>query len=122
MKIEATTSLNKEEIEKLKNEAAQHATEDTEKRELIEIKNQAESIVYFAKKSIKDAGEKITAELKDNLNKKIEEVKAVKDGNDKEVIKKVVDELSAHLQKIGEGMYNKKDDNQRTDDAQPSNN
>jgi len=122
VKIEATTSLNKEEIEKLKNEAAQHATEDTEKRELIEIKNQAESIVYLAEKSIKDAGEKITAELKDNLNKKIEEVKAVKDGNDKEAIKKVVDELSAHLQKIGEGMYNKKDDNQRTDDAQPSNN
>ena len=59
VKIEATTSLNKDEVEKLKKEAAEHATEDQKKRELIDAKNQAESIVYAAEKGLKDGGDKV---------------------------------------------------------------
>jgi molecular chaperone DnaK len=110
VKIEASTSLNKDEIEKLKKEAAEHATEDQKKRELIEAKNQAESLVYVAEKGLKDAGDKISAEIKEDINQKLAKLKEVREGEDIEPIKSATNELSAALQKIGEALYNKKDD------------
>ncbi len=106
VRIEASTSLSKEEIEKLKKEAAEHAAEDQNKRELIEVRNRAESLVYLAEKSIRDAGEKIPEELKNNLNQKIEKLKGLKESEDISVIGAAVDELSSELQKIGGSMYN----------------
>ena len=119
VKIEASTSLNKEEIERLKQEAATHAAEDQKKREVIETKNQAESLVYVAEKSLKDAGDKVTAELKDAITKKIERVKEVKDKDDGEAIKQATQELSAELQKIGEMMYKDNKPNPEASGPQP---
>lgn len=116
VKIEATTSLNKDEIEKLKREAAEHAAEDAKKKELIEIRNQAESMVYAAEKSLSDAGDKITNEIKEAVNQKITRLKEVKDGEDLEAIKGAVKELSSELQKIGSSMYN------TGNESQPDNN
>jgi molecular chaperone DnaK len=110
VKIEASTSLNKEEIEKLKKEAAEHAAEDEKKRELIEAKNQAESLIYVAEKGLKDAGDKISAEIKDDINQKLAKLKEIRDGSDVDAIKNASNELSAALQKIGEALYNKKDE------------
>ncbi len=110
VKIEATTSLNKDEVEKLKKEAAEHATEDQKKRELIDAKNQAESIVYAAEKGLKDGGDKVPAEVKDDVNAKIAKVKEVREGSDVAAITAAVNDLSTALQKIGEALYNKKDD------------
>ncbi len=107
VRVEASTGLSKEEIEKLKNEAVQHAEEDRRKRELAEAKNSAEQLIYVSEKSLKDAGEKISATIKEEISKKIETLKSVKDGNDSEAIKKAVSELSAELQKIGSAMYGK---------------
>lgn len=109
VKIEATTSLSKEEIERLKNEAAQHAEQDAKKRELVEIKNQAENLIYVAEKTVRESGEKIPADTKDAVSKKIEALKSVKDGSDGEAIKKALTDLSTELQKIGQQMYNKND-------------
>ncbi|MEK9183840.1 MAG: molecular chaperone DnaK [Patescibacteria group bacterium] len=100
IKIEANTSLSKEEIEKLKNEAAAHAEEDKAKKELAEQKNLAENIVFTAEKALKESGDKIPAELKDSINQKIEKIKSVKDGNDTNAIKSAVSELSLELQKV----------------------
>jgi len=102
VKVEATSSLSKEEVEKLKNEAKAHEAEDKKKREAIEMKNQAESTVYVAEKSLKDAGDKVPEDVKKLVTEKVEAVKAVKDGGDTEAIKKALGELSAELQKIGE--------------------
>jgi len=108
VRIEASTSLSKEEIEKLKKEAAEHAAEDQNKRELIEVRNRAESLVYLAEKSIRDAGEKIPEELKNNLNQKIVSLREISrsEKNDIEAIKTATNELSSELQKIGGSMYN----------------
>jgi molecular chaperone DnaK len=114
VKIEASTQLSKEEIEKLKNEAAAHASEDAKKKELIEAKNQAEQAVYLAEKTLKDLGDKVPAEAKTEIENKIQALKAVKDGSDIEAVKSKTAELSAELQKMGQGMYNKKDDGQGT--------
>jgi len=64
--------LSKEEIERLKNEAAKYASEDSQKRELAETRNQAETLVYTAEKALRDAGDKITADVKNPINEKIE--------------------------------------------------
>ncbi|MEK7593260.1 MAG: molecular chaperone DnaK [Patescibacteria group bacterium] len=105
IRIEASTQLSKEEIEKLKNEALVHAEEDKKKKELAEVKNLAEQAVYLAEKSLRDAGDKISAEIKEAINQKIEALKSVKDGNDIEAIKSKTSELSLEIQKIGQSMH-----------------
>ncbi len=105
VKIEASTSLNKEEIERLKQEAAQHAAEDEKKRAVIEVKNQAESMIYVAEKSLRDAGDKVPADMKENIEKKIVALKEAKEKDDVEAIKNTTQDLSSELQKIGEMMY-----------------
>lgn len=105
VRVEATTSLSKEEIEKLKNEAAKNAAEDEKKKELAEAKNNAESLVYIAEKALRDAEDKISANIKEGVVKKIDVLKAVKDGQDAAAIKSAVSDLTAELQKIGSAMY-----------------
>ncbi len=110
VKIEASTALSKEEIERLKKEAAEHAEEDKKKRELIDIRNSAESLIYTAEKALKDGGDKVPAEVKAEVETKIAKVKEVKDKDDSQAIKAATDELSIALQKIGEAVYNKPND------------
>ncbi|MDP3052845.1 MAG: molecular chaperone DnaK [bacterium] len=107
IRIEATTSLNKEEVERLKQEAALHAEEDKKKKELVEAKNQAESLIYLAEKTLKENGEKIGQEAKDSLTAKIEKIKSTKESDNTEEIQAAVNELSQALQDIGKGLYNK---------------
>ncbi|MCL5017432.1 MAG: molecular chaperone DnaK [Patescibacteria group bacterium] len=126
VKIEASTNLSKEQIEKLKNEAAQYAEEDKKKKDLAEAHNHAETLIYTAEKSVKEAGEKVSQEIKDNVNKKIEALKELKTSQDAEVVKKATEELSEELQKIGQAMYGnqnnseqpKNDSNQTNGDKQ----
>ena len=105
--ITASTGLAKEEIEKMKKDAEINASEDAKKKEAIEIKNGAESIIYMSEKALKDAGDKVKPEDKKTIEEKIEALKKVKDGADIEAIKKASAELSAEIQKIGEALYKK---------------
>lgn len=107
VKIEASTSLSKEEIEKLKQEAAKFAEEDARKKELVEVKNQAETLAYTAEKALRDGGDKVPAEIKAAVESKVQAVNQAKDGDDKAAIERAVAELSAEMQKIGESYYNK---------------
>ncbi|MDE2001312.1 MAG: molecular chaperone DnaK [Patescibacteria group bacterium] len=113
VKIEASTGLSKEEIERLKNDAAAHKEEDQKKRELVELKNNAETSVYAAEKSLKDAGDKVPEDIKTAVTAKVDAVKAVKDGTDAEAIKTALGELSQELQKIGQHMYSQNQDQQQ---------
>lgn len=107
VRIEASTSLSKEEVERLKNEAAKHAEEDKKKKELIEAKNKAENLIYTSEKAVKDAGDKVGADVKTEINGKIEELKKSIGSNDKAMIESSTDALSHAIQKIGEAMYQK---------------
>lgn len=109
VKIEASTSLSKEEVEKLKNEAAQYAEEDKKKKELIEAKNKAENLIYTSEKALKDAGDKVPENVKSEITPKIEELKTALSGDDKEKIDSAINELNEAVQKIGAAMYEKKD-------------
>ena len=108
VKIEASTSLSKEEIEKLKSEATAYAAEDAKKRDLAETRNQAETLVYTAEKALKDAGEKLPADVKTGITEKIETLKkALLENREVETLKSGIAELSAEIQKIGQNVYNK---------------
>lgn len=102
IRIEARSSLSKEEIEKMQKDAEVHAAEDAKKKDVIEAKNIAEQLIYTAEKSLRDAGEKVPAELRTVIENKVTDAKKAKDGDDMEQIKKTTTELSNELQKIGE--------------------
>jgi molecular chaperone DnaK len=104
IRIEAKSSLSKEEIEKMKKEAELHADEDRKKREEAEKRNIADQIIYTAEKALKDAEGKISEETKKNVQEKIDVLKKAREGNDIEAMQKATDELSSAMQKIGEEM------------------
>lgn len=119
VRIEASSSLSKEEIERMKKDAELHAEEDRKKRELADIKNMADTLIYTVEKGVRDAGEKVPADTKKNIEEKIEQLKKVKDGDDVEVIKNATQELSAAAQQIGEILYKKQEgenSEQKTDE------
>ena len=105
IRIEASTGLSKDEIERMKKDAEIHSEEDKRKKELIEARNLADSMVYTTEKAMKDAGDKITAEEKQPVEEAITELNKVKNGDDLEAIKKATEVLSAAAQKIGEKLY-----------------
>ncbi|MFH1193175.1 MAG: molecular chaperone DnaK [Candidatus Jorgensenbacteria bacterium] len=105
VKIEATTSLNKEEVERLKHEAAEHATEDQKKREAVEAKNQAEALIYTAEKSLREGGDKVPKDVVEAVKAKIDILKEKQSQEDIPAIQSAIQELSQTLQKIGEALY-----------------
>jgi len=105
IKVEGSIGISKEDIEKMKKDAEVHAAEDQKKKESIEAKNIADNLIYQSEKTIKDAGEKVSAEAKKEVEDKISELKKVKDGDNIEEIKKKTEELSQAIQKVGAAMY-----------------
>ncbi|MFC1608773.1 molecular chaperone DnaK [Patescibacteria group bacterium] len=105
IKIEASSGVSEEEIERMKKDAEAHAEEDKKKKEEVEAKNTAETLIYSTEKAMKEAGEKVAADKKKPVEEKIEELKKIKDGDDIEAIKKATEELSTEAQKIGEELY-----------------
>ena len=110
VRIEAQTALNKEEIERLKREATEHAEEDQKKKELVELKNQAETMIFTAEKSLRDWGDKVGPEVKESINEKINILKKALQSDDRQEIDSALNDLSLEVQKIGQSLYNQKDD------------
>jgi len=103
--ITASSGLSKEEVEKMAAEAEKYAAEDKAKREKIDVKNQADSLVYASEKALKDAGDKVDAALKSDIEGKIKAVKDLLNSDKTDELKKATEELSATLSKVGEAMY-----------------
>ncbi len=103
--ITASSGLSKEEIEKMKQEAELHAEEDKKKKEEVEIKNQAEVVVFTTEKMLKESGDKMKAEDKKELEEKVEALKKAKESGNLEDMKKKMEELNTVAQKIGAAMY-----------------
>ncbi len=105
IKITASSGLTKEEIDKMTKDAELHADEDKKRKELVETRNSADALVHATEKSLKDLGDKVDAETKANVEKEIENVKSVKDGDDLEAIKAAVESLTQASHKLAELMY-----------------
>ncbi len=106
--ITASTNLSKDEVERMRKEAELHAEEDKKRREGVEVKNMAETMVYTTEKMMKEHGEKANAEDKKDVEEKLEVLKKLKDTDDLEAIKKAGDDLATAAQKIGAAMYQQK--------------
>ncbi|MBI4114491.1 MAG: molecular chaperone DnaK [Candidatus Niyogibacteria bacterium] len=105
VRIEGSSGLSKEEIERMKKDADAHAEEDKKKREAVDARNSADALVYSAEKSLKDAGDKVEVGVKDDVNSKIEALKKIKDTGSKEEIENASKALSQSLSRIGEILY-----------------
>ncbi len=105
IRIEGSIGLSKEEIQKMKREAELHAEEDKRKRELIETKNVADSLIYTSERALREAGDKISTSAKKEAEEKIEALKKVKDSDNMDDIKNKNSELSQVIQKIGAELY-----------------
>jgi molecular chaperone DnaK len=117
--ITASSGLSKEEIERMKKEAEAHSEEDGKKKEQVETINQAEAVIFTTEKMIKESGDKMKAEDKKELEEKLSELKASKEKNDLEAIKKGMEAVNAVAQKIGSAMYQQSaDKNPPADDKQ----
>ncbi|MEK7092791.1 MAG: Hsp70 family protein, partial [Patescibacteria group bacterium] len=104
IKITGSTGLSDEEIQKMTKEAEVNAKEDEEKKGKADARNQADSLIFTAEKSLKDAGEKIAEDLKKDIEEKIAALKSILDTGSKEDLEVKTQELSEVLQKIGEAM------------------
>lgn len=106
IKITASSGLSKEEVEKMKQEAAKHETEDKSKKDIVEAKNIAEQLIYTSEKALKDAGDKVPADTKKAIEDKVAALKSAKDAAtpDLAAMKTATEALSAEVQKIGQYM------------------
>ena len=105
IKIQPSSGLTEEEIEKLMKEAEMHSEEDKKRRELVEAKNQADNLVYTTEKSLKDIGDNLDESEKKKVNDALEKVKEALKGDDTENIKKACVELTQSSHKMAEAIY-----------------
>lgn len=104
IRIEGSTGLSKEDIEKMKTDAESHAADDEKRKGFVEARNMAEQMIYAAEKGLKDGGDKVPEDVKTDVNAKIEALKTAKNGEDGDAIKAASEALSQAMMKIGEAL------------------
>ena len=107
IKITSSSGLSEEEIKNLIRDAELHADEDKKRRELVDVRNMGDSLIYSVEKSIKDLGGKVDEETKKNIDQAVENLKKAMEGEDTAEIKKLTEELQQASHKLAEAMYAK---------------
>jgi len=105
IQITASSGLTKEEIDRLVKDAESHAEEDHKKRELVEARNHADTLIYSTERSIKDLGEKVDKDTKVKVEDAIAKLRKAMEGDDKEEIRRLSEELTNASHKLAEAMY-----------------
>ncbi len=103
--ITASSGLSKDEVEKMRREAEQHAADDVKRKEEVEIRNSADSLAYTAEKTLRDYGDKIPTDVRKEVDTKIAGVKSALQGKDVNAIRNAMQELSQTIQKVGASAY-----------------
>ena len=118
--ITASSGLDKKEVEKMKRDAESFAAEDAKHKEEIETRNAADSLVYTAEKTLRDYGDKIPADVKQEIESKITAVKSAIQGKDVDSLRSTTQELSQAMQKVGASVYQQPGQPQPNSDEQGS--
>ncbi len=105
IRITASSGLTKEEVDRMVGDAEEHAAEDRKQKELIDVRNQADGVIYSVEKTLRDYGEKISAEDRGQINSRIEVLKQKKDTTDVAGIRTAIDDLQQSVYKLSEAMY-----------------
>jgi molecular chaperone DnaK len=114
IRITASSGLTEQEIEKMKKDAELHAEEDHKRKELVETKNQADSMIHMTEKSLKDLGDKVDDATKSTVETEISNVKKALETDDTANIKSAVEKLTEASHKLAEMMYSKASQNQES--------
>jgi molecular chaperone DnaK len=107
IKIQASSGLSEQEIERMVKDAEQHAGEDKKRRDLVDVRNEADARVHAARRSLKDLGEQTDKGLRDEVEMKIKALEEVKNGQDVDIIRTAIDALMTALQKLTSQAYEK---------------
>jgi len=105
IRITASSGLSKEQVDKMVHDAEEHAAEDRKQKELIDVRNQADGVIYHVEKTLRDYGEKVSFEDRSEINKKLDELKSKKEGADVMVLKTAIDDLQQSVYKLSEAVY-----------------
>jgi molecular chaperone DnaK len=105
IQIKSSSGLSEQEIEKMTKDAEAHSAEDKKRREVIDLKNQADQLVYSTEKTLKEHGEKVSAETRGKIESAVNNLKEVVKGQDADAIKKAIENLSSAGQELGKVLY-----------------
>ncbi|MCH8006120.1 MAG: molecular chaperone DnaK [Planctomycetes bacterium] len=105
IEITGSTGLSEEEVERMKKEAEEHAGEDKARRELVDLKNQSEHVVYTTKKSLEEYGERVSAEARGNIESAISNVEDKLKGDDRAAIEAAIKQLNDSAIELGKAVY-----------------
>jgi molecular chaperone DnaK len=118
IEIKSSSGLSEEEIEKMKRDAEEHAEEDKKKKELIDQKNQADQLIYSTEKTLKEHGEKVSAETRGDIENAMNNLKEVVKGDDADAIKSAIEKLAQASQELGKILYEEASKAQQQQQAQ----
>ena len=117
IRITASSGLSEEEIKRMQKDAEAHADEDRKRKELVETKNQADSMIYATEKSMKDLSDKVDSETKNKVQAEIDSLKKLMESDDTEAIKKGLESLTQASHKLAEMMYAQATKDKTAEDA-----
>ncbi|MCG2685840.1 Hsp70 family protein, partial [Candidatus Parcubacteria bacterium] len=119
IKITGSTGLSKDEVEKMTVEAEKHAEEDRIKKEQVEARNLADNLCYTAEKSLKDASDKVSEDIKKEIEEKVKAIRDILATASAEELKTKTEDLSQSMQKIGEQLNKQQQDQPQAGGPQP---
>jgi molecular chaperone DnaK len=105
IEIKSSSGLSEQEIEKMKKEAEAHSEEDKKKREVVDLKNQADQLIYSTEKTLKEHGDKVSAETRGKIESAVNNLKDVVKGENADAIKKAIENLATAGQELGKVLY-----------------
>ncbi|MHC4496004.1 MAG: molecular chaperone DnaK, partial [Planctomycetota bacterium] len=105
IEIKSSSGLSDAEVEKMSKDAESHAEEDKKKREVVDLKNQADQLIYSTEKTLKEHGEKVSAETRGNIESAVNNLKEAIKGEDADAIKKAIENLGTAGQELGKVLY-----------------
>ncbi|NLW84494.1 MAG: molecular chaperone DnaK [Phycisphaerae bacterium] len=103
--IQSSSGLSKDEVEKMAKDAEAHAAEDKKRREVVDLKNQADQLVYSTEKTLKEHGDKVSSDIRGNIENALNGLKEALKGDDGEAIKRAMDNLGQTSQELGKILY-----------------
>jgi molecular chaperone DnaK len=120
IQIKSSSGLSEDEIGRMTKEAESHAEEDKKKREVVDLKNQADQLIYSTEKTLKEHGEKVSADVRGKIENAVNNLKEAIKGEDGDAIKKAIDNLGTVSQELGKVLYEEAAKKQAASGAQAS--
>ncbi len=105
IEIKSSSGLSDQEVEKMAKDAEIHAEEDKKKREVVDLKNQADQLIYSTEKTLKEHGEKVSADVRGNIENAVNNLKEAVKGEDADAIRKAIENLGTTSQELGKVLY-----------------